>query len=83
MDTLRSWFSCCLPASELQHYHPRKAEINSISLHFKDSSLENPYERHAFLGNFPTNSLNITILMSVLAIIQCILLPMYVLRDTL
>ncbi|KAH9426207.1 hypothetical protein DERP_007147 [Dermatophagoides pteronyssinus] len=75
MDTLRSWFSCCLPASELQHYHPRKAEINSISLHFKDSSLENPYERHAFLGNFPTNSLNITILMSVLAIIQCILLP--------
>ncbi|OTF79538.1 Adenylate cyclase type 2-like protein, partial [Euroglyphus maynei] len=83
MDTLRSWFSCCLPASELQHYHPRKAEINSISLHFKDNSLENPYERHAFLENFPTNSLNITILMSVLAIIQFILLPINIFTLTL
>nr|XP_046909257.1 uncharacterized protein LOC124490750 [Dermatophagoides farinae] len=83
MDTLRSWFSCCLPASELQHYHPRKAEINSIFLHFKDSSLENPYERHAFVGNFPTNSLNVTILMSVLAIIEFILLPINIFTLTL
>ncbi|UXI19621.1 hypothetical protein NH340_JMT05564 [Sarcoptes scabiei] len=82
-DTLRSWFACCLPASELQHYHPRKSEIFFLTLHFKDSSIEIPYERYLFLSNFPLNALNIAILMIILATIQFLLLPLNILTLTL
>src|SRR5699024_7383249 len=75
LDSFRTWFSTCLPSSS-RPYHPRNSEIHTITLHFKDSIPESPYEQHLFLARFPLNSLTISLIFTILATVQLLLLPM-------
>src|SRR5699024_984159 len=72
------WLSCCIPGSSRAHphYRARRSDIGSVTLHFKDRSLESPYEHHLFLAHFPQNSLTITLCFVALATVQMLLLPL-------